>query len=123
LKHAYHGIRLSRRCFILVFWSEPTWAELKTRYDGRVEFQWKIALMDPSGLPTFAGAGAMVLSAQRNDDAFAIHAQHRLVRSQLWPEVARAELLWPKRPRTLVSLMIAFVLALAHAALARGEKR
>ena len=34
------------------FWSEPTWAELKKRYVGRVEFQWKIALMDPSGLPT-----------------------------------------------------------------------
>ena len=33
------------------FWSEPTWAELKKRYQGRVEFQWKIALMDPSGLP------------------------------------------------------------------------
>ena len=34
------------------FWSEPTWAELKKRYQDRVEFQWKIALMDPSGLPT-----------------------------------------------------------------------
>jgi predicted DsbA family dithiol-disulfide isomerase len=34
------------------FWSEPTWAELKKRYEGRVEFQWKIALMDPKGLPT-----------------------------------------------------------------------
>jgi predicted DsbA family dithiol-disulfide isomerase len=34
------------------FWSEPTWAELKKRYVGRVEFQWKIALMDPNGLPT-----------------------------------------------------------------------
>jgi predicted DsbA family dithiol-disulfide isomerase len=34
------------------FWSEPTWAELKKRYYGRVEFRWKIALMDPSGLPT-----------------------------------------------------------------------
>lgn len=34
------------------FWSEPTWAELKKRYDGRVEFQWKIALMDETGLPT-----------------------------------------------------------------------
>jgi len=34
------------------FWSEPTWAELKKRYDLRVDFQWKIALMDPSGLPT-----------------------------------------------------------------------
>src|SRR5260370_6215067 len=34
------------------FWSEPTWSELKKRYHGRVDFQWKIALMDPSGLPT-----------------------------------------------------------------------
>ena len=34
------------------FWSEPTWAELKKRYEGRVQFQWKIALMDPTGLPT-----------------------------------------------------------------------
>src|SRR3954452_5527115 len=34
------------------FWSEPTWAELKRRYDGRIQFQWKIALMDPTGLPT-----------------------------------------------------------------------
>jgi predicted DsbA family dithiol-disulfide isomerase len=34
------------------FWSEPTWAELKKRYEGRVTFQWKIALMDPGGLPT-----------------------------------------------------------------------
>ena len=33
------------------FWSEPTWAELKKRYEGRVAFQWKIALMDPGGLP------------------------------------------------------------------------
>src|SRR5437764_469541 len=33
------------------FWSEPTWAELKERYANRVEFQWKIALMDPVGLP------------------------------------------------------------------------
>ena len=33
------------------FWSEPTWAELKKRYQGRVEFQWKVALMDPVGLP------------------------------------------------------------------------
>lgn len=34
------------------FWSEPTWAELKKRYADRVQFQWKIALMDPAGLPT-----------------------------------------------------------------------
>jgi predicted DsbA family dithiol-disulfide isomerase len=33
------------------FWAEPAWAELKKRYEGRVDFQWKIALMDASGLP------------------------------------------------------------------------
>lgn len=36
------------------FWAEPAWAELKQRYAGRVEFAWKIALMDASGLPTSA---------------------------------------------------------------------
>jgi predicted DsbA family dithiol-disulfide isomerase len=34
------------------FWSESAWAELKRRYEDRVKFQWKIALMDTSGLPT-----------------------------------------------------------------------
>lgn len=34
------------------FWSEPTWAKLKKRYEGRVVFEWKIALMDQKGLPT-----------------------------------------------------------------------
>ena len=34
------------------YWAEPAWAELKKRYQDRVEFQWKIALMDRSGLPT-----------------------------------------------------------------------
>lgn len=33
------------------FWSEPAWAELKKRYNGRVAFQWKIALIDKTGLP------------------------------------------------------------------------
>ena len=34
------------------YWAEPAWAELKQRYAGRpVQFGWKIALMDASGLP------------------------------------------------------------------------
>jgi len=32
-------------------WVEPVWAELKARYAGRVEFQWKIALMNPGDFP------------------------------------------------------------------------
>ena len=34
------------------FWGQPAWKELQERYAGRgVDFQWKIALMDASGLP------------------------------------------------------------------------
>ena len=32
-------------------WVEPTWAELKRRYAGRAEFEWKIALMNPADFP------------------------------------------------------------------------
>ena len=32
-------------------WAEPSWLELKNRYAGRVEFQWKIALMNPGDFP------------------------------------------------------------------------
>lgn len=34
------------------WWAEPAWTDLKRRYEGRAEFEWKIALMDASGLPT-----------------------------------------------------------------------
>lgn len=33
------------------FWAAPMWAELQERYAGRVDFNWKIALMDASGFP------------------------------------------------------------------------
>ena len=33
------------------FWAEPTWAELKRRYAGRVAFDWKIAKMLPGDWP------------------------------------------------------------------------
>ncbi len=32
-------------------WAEPVWAELKTRYAGRAEFGWRIALMRPEDFP------------------------------------------------------------------------
>jgi predicted DsbA family dithiol-disulfide isomerase len=32
-------------------WVEPVWAELQRRFEREVEFAWKIALMDASGLP------------------------------------------------------------------------
>jgi predicted DsbA family dithiol-disulfide isomerase len=32
-------------------WAEPAWVELKERYAGRVDFHWKIALMNPGDFP------------------------------------------------------------------------
>ncbi len=32
-------------------WAIPAWRELRARYGDQVDFQWKIALMDKSGLP------------------------------------------------------------------------
>jgi len=32
-------------------WAIPAWQELRARYGDRVDFQWKIALMDKIGLP------------------------------------------------------------------------
>lgn len=34
------------------FWAESAWAELKRRYAGRAEFEWKIARMKPEDFPT-----------------------------------------------------------------------
>jgi predicted DsbA family dithiol-disulfide isomerase len=33
------------------YWAEPAWAELKSRYAGRVEFEWRIAQMRPEDVP------------------------------------------------------------------------
>jgi len=33
------------------YWAEPAWQKLKKNYEGRVQFEWKVALMDKSGLP------------------------------------------------------------------------
>jgi len=47
MKVTYYLEVISSWCY----WAEPAWAELKRRYAGRVEFGWKLALMDASGLP------------------------------------------------------------------------
>ena len=33
------------------YWAEPAWVELKKKYGTTVQFDWKLALMDESGLP------------------------------------------------------------------------
>jgi predicted DsbA family dithiol-disulfide isomerase len=48
MKATYYLEVISSWCY----WAEPAWADLKQRYAGKVEFSWKLALMDNSGLPT-----------------------------------------------------------------------
>jgi predicted DsbA family dithiol-disulfide isomerase len=47
MKVTYYLEVLSSWCH----WVEPTWVELKERYKGRAEFEWKIALMKPEDFP------------------------------------------------------------------------
>lgn len=47
MKITYYLEVISSWCY----WVEPTWAELKARYAGRVEFDWKIALMQRDDYP------------------------------------------------------------------------
>lgn len=47
MKVTYYLEVLSSWCH----WVEPVWAELKTRYATRAEFEWKIALMSPGDFP------------------------------------------------------------------------
>jgi predicted DsbA family dithiol-disulfide isomerase len=47
MKVTYYLEVLSSWCH----WVEPTWAELKRRYAGRAEFEWRIALMNPEDFP------------------------------------------------------------------------
>jgi predicted DsbA family dithiol-disulfide isomerase len=102
------------------FWSEPTWAELKKRYDGRVEFQWKIALMDPSGLPT-----------SREQEQWFYRRSGMMMRS---PFMLNTDWYDPSLPEWLAPNCVAEAakdfgftddrvrLALAHAALRQGKK-
>ena len=70
------------KSFSWCYWAEPAWAELKQRYAGQVEFDWKIAQMPAEAYPHFQGAGRVVLSAQWHDCQITVHAQRRLVRGR-----------------------------------------
>jgi predicted DsbA family dithiol-disulfide isomerase len=47
MKVTYYLEVISSWCY----WVEPTWAELQRRYAGRVDFEWKIALMRKEDYP------------------------------------------------------------------------
>jgi predicted DsbA family dithiol-disulfide isomerase len=102
------------------FWSEPTWAELKKRYEGRVTFQWKIALMGPSGLPV-----------SREQEQWFYRRSGMMMRS---PFMLNTEWYDPSLPEWLAPNCVAEAakdfgftddrvrLALAHAALREGKE-
>jgi predicted DsbA family dithiol-disulfide isomerase len=48
MKVTYYLEVMSSWCY----WVEPVWAELKARYAGQVEFEWRIALMRREDFPT-----------------------------------------------------------------------
>jgi len=50
IKITYYLDVISSWCY----WAEPTWTELKKRYANEIDFAWKLALLDPTGLPASA---------------------------------------------------------------------
>jgi predicted DsbA family dithiol-disulfide isomerase len=102
------------------FWTEPTWAELKKRYNGKLEFQWKIALLDKTGLPT-----------SREQEEWFYRRSGTIMRS---PFMLSSEWFQPGQPEYLAPNCVAEAakdfgiaddrvrLALAHAGLREGKK-
>ncbi len=103
------------------FWAEPAWAELKKRYHGQVEFQWKIALLDKTALPV-----------SRAQEAWFYRRSGMLMRSRFMLSTA-----WydePIRPEYLAPNCVAVAakdfgiaddrvrLALAYAGLREGKR-
>ena len=100
-------------------WAEPAWAELQRRYEGRVEFDWKTALMDETGLPVspaqeewfYRRSGTIVRSPH-------------MLRPE-WMEPGIKEYLAPNcvavAARDLGAKGDAVRLALAHAAMREGQ--
>ena len=102
------------------FWAEPAWAELKQRYAGQVEFDWKLALMDASGLPV-----------SRNQCEWFYRRSGTIMRS---PFMLNSGWFEPKLKEYLAPNLVAEAakdfgvtddsarLAIAHAALRDGQK-
>jgi predicted DsbA family dithiol-disulfide isomerase len=117
MKITYYLEVLSSWCH----WAEPAWAELKTRYAGRAEFAWKIALMNPGDYPVSRGqcdwfyrrSGTIVRSPYMlNSGWFEAERQGLYLAPNLVAEAGRDFGFTDDRLR----------LALAHAALREGRK-
>lgn len=103
-------------------WVEPTWTELKTRYAGRVDFAWKIALMNPADFPVsraqcdwfYRRSGGTVMHSpfMLNSGWFEAHRKGHYEAPNLVAEAGRDLGIHDDRLR----------LALAHAAVREGQK-
>jgi predicted DsbA family dithiol-disulfide isomerase len=101
-------------------WAEPAWAELKNRFKGKVDFQWKIALMDKSGLPTspeqhewfYRRSGTLMRSSYMLKSTWCGHDEPEFLAPNCVAEAAKDLGVTDDRVR----------LAIAHAALREGRK-
>jgi len=116
MKVTYYLEVISSWCY----WAEPAWAELKHRYAGQVEFGWKLALMDATGLPL-----------SRNQCEWFYRRSGLIVRSPFmlnsgWFEPGMKEYLAPNLVAEAAKEFGAtddrVRLAIAHAALQEGRK-
>jgi predicted DsbA family dithiol-disulfide isomerase len=102
------------------YWAEPTWAELKRRFENKVQFDWKIAQMPADGYPRtksqcdwfYRRSGSIVRSPfMLNSDWLEPDIKQYLVPNYV-AEAARAIGASDDRVR----------LAIAHAAMREGKK-
>ncbi len=102
------------------YWAEPLWAELRRRYEGKVEFDWKITQMPAEAYPVSAAqcdwfyrrSGSIVRSPfMLNSGWFDSAIKQWLVPNQV-AEAARSLGIKDDRVR----------LAIAHAAVREGKK-
>ena len=104
------------------FWAEPAWAELKKHYEGKVEFQWKIALMDQNRSADFARTGhEWFYRRSGTTDAFAVHAEERTGTMNTDCRNFSRRIASPKQPKTLGVTDDRVRLAVAYAALREGK--
>ncbi len=118
MKVTYYLEVLSSWCM----WVEPVWAELKTRYAGRAEFDWKIALMNPGDFPV---SRSQCDWFYRRSGGTVMHSPFML--NSGWFEASRKGLyhapnLVAEAGRDLGVTDDTLRLALAHAALRDGRK-
>ncbi|RXK55304.1 disulfide bond formation protein DsbA [Oleiharenicola lentus] len=118
MKVTYYLEVLSSWCH----WAEPVWTELKRSYAGRVEFEWRIALMNPGDFP---GSQAQCDWFYRRSGGTVMHSPYML--NSGWFEAERkgryeAPNLVAEAARDFGFNGDEIRLALAHAALREGQK-